>query len=67
MLAIRRPSGLTTGSRFSASYEGALELYYRARLTPWLHVSPSLQYIVNPGSNDISDALTLGVRAQITF
>ena len=52
---------------FTASYEGALELYYRGRITPWFHLSPHVQYIVNPGSNDVSDAVTLGVRGQIAF
>jgi carbohydrate-selective porin OprB len=43
------------------------ELYYRAPLTRWLHISPHLQYIANPGSSDSDDALTLGIRGQVTF
>ena len=57
----------TRGAEFNKSYEGAFEAYYRARMTPWLHLSPHIQYIVNPGSSDIDDAVTLGLRAQITF
>jgi porin len=57
----------TNGSDFTAPYEGVLEIYYRARITPWLHLSPHAQFVVNPGSNDIDDAFTLGVRAQFTF
>ena len=34
-----RDSSATTAS------EGVLELYYRARLTPWLHMSAHMQYI----------------------
>jgi carbohydrate-selective porin OprB len=57
----------TSGSGFTAPHEGVLEPYSRARITPWFHVSPHVQYIVNPGSNDISDATSLGLRGQITF
>jgi carbohydrate-selective porin OprB len=52
---------------FAAASEGVLELYYRARLTPWLHISPHLQYIEDPGTSDADDALTLGIRRQVTF
>jgi len=57
----------TRKPEFSAPSEGVLELYYRARLTPWLHLSPHVQFIANPGSTDANDAWTLGVRGQITF
>jgi carbohydrate-selective porin OprB len=67
VLALGWAQAFTTGSGFTASYEGALELYYRARITPWFHISPHFQYIVNPGSSDIPDAITLGIRGQITF
>ena len=53
---------------YTDDYENALELYYSAAVTPWLHISPSIQYIANPGgSSTTSDAVVLGVRAQITF
>jgi carbohydrate-selective porin OprB len=67
ILALGWAQAFTTGSGFTAPYEGALELYYRARITPWFHISPHFQYIVNPGSNDITGAITLGIRGQITF
>ena len=67
ILAVGWAQSFTTGSEFDKPYEGALEAYYRARVTPWLHLSPHIQYIVNPGSSDVDDAFTLGVRAQITF
>jgi len=57
----------TDGARFSAPYEGVLELYYRGSVNPWLNLSPRIQYVVNPGSERISNALTLGLRGQITF
>ncbi len=58
----------TNGPGFTASYEGILEVYYRGRLAPaWLHLTPHIQYIVNPGSQNIPNAWTLGLRAQLTF
>ena len=56
----------------SATYpedaESVVEAYYNASVTPWLTVSPSVQYIVNPGGSDTaSDAVVAGVRTQITF
>ena len=67
ILAIGWAQAFTDGDGFSAPSEGGLEMYYRARITPWIHLSSHLQYIANPGSDDISDAFTLGVRGQITF
>ena len=58
----------TDGPSFTESYEGILELYYRGRFAPaWLRLTPHIQYIVNPGSQDISNAWTLGLRVQVTF
>ena len=67
IFAIGWAQSFTTGGEFDKPSEGALESYYRARLTPWFHVSPHVQYIVNPGSSDVENALTLGVRAQVAF
>ncbi|MBN1391204.1 MAG: carbohydrate porin [Sedimentisphaerales bacterium] len=53
---------------YTDDYESALELYYNARLTPWLNISPSIQYIANPGGNkSADDAVVLGVRTQMVF
>jgi len=67
ILAVGWAQAFTRRPEFSAPSEGVLELYYRARLTPWLHLSPHAQFIANPGSTDADDAWTLGVRAQVTF
>ena len=67
VLALGWSQAFTAGSAFSAPYEGVLECYYRARITPWFHVSPHVQYIANPGSKDMADAVTVGVRGQIAF
>ena len=53
--------------RRASRSEGALELYYRARFTPWLHVSPHIQYVEKPGTGSADDAVVLGIRGQITF
>lgn len=53
---------------YTDDYESVVELYYNARVTPWLNVSPNIQYVANPGGNETgSDALVLGVRAQMSF
>ncbi len=52
---------------FTAPFEGVLETYYRAKITSWLYLSPMLQYIVNPGSTDTTDAVVRGLRGQIVF
>jgi porin len=53
---------------YTDDYESALELYYNIQVTPWLNVSPSIQYIANPGGDEtVRDAVVLGVRAQMSF
>jgi carbohydrate-selective porin OprB len=50
------------------SYEAVLETYYNAQLTHWAHVSPSVQYVANPGGSGVSrDAVVVAIRAQIAF
>ncbi len=49
--------------RFS---ETAIELFYKAQVTPWFSVMPDLQYIINPGG-DGRDAFVVGLRTQISF
>jgi porin len=44
------------------------EVYYRIQVTPWLQVSPDVQYLIDPGlveGND--DTLVLGLRTLIHF
>ncbi len=53
---------------YTADYESVMELYYSAEIAPWLVVSPSIQYITNPGGNDsVSDAVVIGGRVLIIF
>ncbi|MCK4787471.1 MAG: carbohydrate porin, partial [Desulfobacteraceae bacterium] len=56
------------GAGYTENHENALEVYYNAQVTPWVSLSPSIQYISNTGgSTTARDAVVLGLRAQITF
>lgn len=53
---------------YTDDYENAIELYYNAQVANGLNISPSVQYITNPGGNKaVSDAVVVGVRLQMTF
>ncbi|MFP4053541.1 MAG: carbohydrate porin [Phycisphaerae bacterium] len=59
---------LVNAAGFDKDHESALETYYRIQLTPWMTVSPSFQYIWNPGGVDgVGNAAVVGIRCQITF
>ncbi len=49
--------------------EQGVELFYNIAVTPWLHITPDLQCIVNPGGGfgDRDVAIAYGVRAQMNF
>ncbi|MCZ6699368.1 MAG: carbohydrate porin, partial [Planctomycetota bacterium] len=48
--------------------EQGVELYYNFEVTPWLHITPDLQVIIDPGGNSDRDvAIAAGVRAHVTF
>lgn len=53
---------------YTDDFESVVEAYYNIRMTPWMHWSPSVQYVSNPGGDEATDdAVVLGMRAQITF
>jgi len=57
-----------SATAFTDDYESVLELYYSAQISPWLAVSPSIQYVANPGGDEtVSDAVVLGARVQMSF
>lgn len=61
-------SNANDGDAFTEDYETAWEVYYRAQVAPWLAVSPSLQYIRNPGGlKENRDAVVVGLRLQASF
>ena len=58
----------SASTSFTEDYESVLELFYNARLTPWMNVSPSIQYITNPGgAPGLTNSFIIGLRAQIVF
>jgi len=44
--------------------ETAIELFYKAEVTPWLTIQPDIQFIANPGG-DGRDALAIGMRFEL--
>ena len=51
-----------------ASQETVMEMYYSAAVFGWLTVSGHVQYVNNPGgTNDVDDAVVVGLRAQVKF
>ncbi len=59
--------------RFSRDIEGAtsqtsLEVNYAVQITPWLYVTPDVQYVFNPGGrNDIDNAAVFGGEIGLVF
>lgn len=53
---------------FDASAEYNVELNYSYNATKWLMLRPNAQYVINPGSsNNVDNALTLGLTTRIIF
>jgi len=45
-----------------------VEMFYNIEVTPWMHVTPDLQVIVNPGGDaDLDVAIVYGIRTQVSF
>jgi porin len=50
------------------SAETAIELNYRAQLTPWSTIMPNIQYVMQPNAvTTIPNALVLGLQVKLTF
>ena len=48
--------------------ETIMEIYYNAQVTPWVNITPNLQYVAQPaGADDAGDALVMGIRMQMRF
>jgi porin len=55
-------------STFTEDNEDVLEVYYNAQVTPWLNLSPMVQYVADPGGTDTAkDAVVFALRAQWIF
>jgi porin len=53
-------------AEFAHESEQVIELYYKLMLAPFFSVTPSVQYIVNPGGTE-KNALVFGVRLHVVF
>ncbi len=47
--------------------EQGIELYYNIEVTPWMHITPDVQYIIDPGGGAYDDAIAVGIRTHISF
>jgi porin len=63
-------------SRVGLDHEQGVELFYNVAITPWLHVTPDLQFIdaarnkspiVTAGGKSIGTAVVAGLRVKIDF
>ena len=58
----------SASATYPEDYESVVEAYYNAQVTPWLHVSPAIQYVTHPGgSSTADDAVILSLRTAMTF
>jgi porin len=55
-------------SILDAQKEQGAELFYNVEITPWLHITPDLQVLIDPtGSDRYGTALVYGLRMQMSF
>jgi carbohydrate-selective porin OprB len=48
--------------------ETVYEVYYNVEVFPWLHVTPDVQWITNPGGlGELDNAFVAGLRVQMLF
>lgn len=53
---------------YTEEYESVCELYYNAQIAPWIAISPSVQFVNNPGGDiTVNDSVVFGLRAQGAF
>ena len=53
---------------YPEGYESVFEMYYNIQISRFIHLSPDIQYVINPGgATDVSDAMILGMRMQVLF
>ncbi len=61
-------SDISLTNALGISNSQGVELFYNIEVTPWLHITPDLQVLVNPGGVDDRDvAIVYGLRAQMSF
>ena len=47
--------------------ESGYEVYYNYAVTPWLHLSPDVQWLTHPTRKSAGSPLVIGVRAQMAL
>ncbi|GAI51633.1 unnamed protein product [marine sediment metagenome] len=48
--------------------ESVIETYYSCQITPWMHLTPSVQYVWYPGAERTNkDAVIVSLRLQFSF
>lgn len=53
---------------FNANAEQGVELFYNIEVTPWFHLTPDVQVIVDSGGSDRDEpAIVYGIRGQLSF
>jgi porin len=66
--AVRSANRADSTSYRPPDFEATLELVYRYQAAPWVSIQPHAQYVIQPGgTNDIPNALIVGVRTNIAF
>ncbi len=74
----RRPNDLVRIAGWHNNFSGdvpdnlsgsswGVEMYYNFWVTPWLELSPDVQYLFNPGFEAGDETLILGLRARVLF
>jgi porin len=54
-------------SSFTAWHESVTEVYYSLEITPWMVLTPSVQFVANPGGMEGEDAAVAACRLQLLF
>ncbi|MDP6636870.1 MAG: carbohydrate porin [Phycisphaerae bacterium] len=68
VLGVGWATGVRSRQSGATGDESVIEAYYNIRIAPWLNITPSVQYISNPGGSASTDnAAVLGLRMQISF
>ncbi|MFH1999270.1 MAG: carbohydrate porin [Planctomycetota bacterium] len=52
---------------FEEHDETAIEFFYKVQLHDSLSIKPDVQYIINPGGTSNDDALSVGLRLELSF
>lgn len=60
---------LDLSNRMPAPYEKeqGIEMYYNVEVTPWLHISPDIQIIMDPGGQHGDTSFVYGLRMQVNL